>query len=172
MAGKASGWDASDGRNGGAARKVWGSLLETERFDFRTGEKDQGANTLVLDLAYAFERVNQAQLFGLWRRISIYGCHAGHLEHRTLHTITPVDMELSHCASRRAERIRECVSASEAEGFRCGITAFVEGRDKWLPGIAEKILKSIMKEVEEKGPRLSITEGGMEGKFKVVASCS
>ena len=52
------GWENTDGRNGGAERTVWETLLEMERFDNRAGEKDQGAITLVLDLVKAFERVS------------------------------------------------------------------------------------------------------------------
>ena len=52
------GFDATDGRNGGAVRTVWETLLEMERFDCRAGEMDQGAITLVLDLAEAFYRVS------------------------------------------------------------------------------------------------------------------
>ena len=60
----------TDGRNGGAEPSVWETLLEMERFDCRVGEKDQGAITLVLDLAKAFER---ASLLVWWpgRRVSI-----------------------------------------------------------------------------------------------------
>ena len=46
----------------------------------------------------------------------------------------------------------------------------MEGRNKELTGVAEKV-KSIGREVEEKGLKLSITEGGKEGKSKVIASC-
>ena len=52
------------------------------------------------------------------------------------------------------------------------ITAFMEGQYKELPGVAEKVLKTIRREVEEKGFKLSITERGKEGKHKVIASCS
>ena len=45
-------WDATDGRNGGA------TVLETERFDHRAREMDQGAITLARGLAQAFERVS------------------------------------------------------------------------------------------------------------------
>ena len=37
--------------------------------------------------------------------------------------------------------------------------------------MAEKVLKKSKREVEEKGLKLSITEGGKEGKRKVIASC-
>ena len=52
------------------------------------------------------------------------------------------------------------------------IKAFLEGRDKELPGIGEKVLRAMRMEVEEKGLELSITEGGEEGQSKVIASCS
>ena len=42
------------------------------------------------------------------------------------------------------------------------ITAFMEGQNKELPGIAEKVWKAMTREVAEKGPQLSITEGGDE----------
>ena len=51
------------------------------------------------------------------------------------------------------------------------ITAFPAGRNKDLAGIAGKVLKAMCMEVEEKGPKLSITERGEEGDSKVVASC-
>ena len=51
------GWDVTDRRNGGAERTGWETLLEVERFDFKAAEMNQGAITLVLDLAKAFERV-------------------------------------------------------------------------------------------------------------------
>ena len=53
------GWDATKGRNGGAERTVWETLLEMERFDHRAGEKDPGAITLVLNMAEALERVSR-----------------------------------------------------------------------------------------------------------------
>ena len=49
-------WDAIGGRNGGAERTVWGTLLEMEKSKYHAGERDQGAIALVLDLAKAFER--------------------------------------------------------------------------------------------------------------------
>ena len=48
----------------------------------------------------------------------------------------------------------------------------MEGQSKELPGIAEKVLKSIKREVEEQGVKLPITEGEGEGKHKVIASGS
>ena len=51
------GWDAADGRNGGAQATVWEVLMEMERYRYRAGKEDQGASALLLDLAKAFERV-------------------------------------------------------------------------------------------------------------------
>ena len=48
------------------------------------------------------------------------------------------------------------------------ITAFMEGRNKELRGIAGKVLEFLKREVEEKGVKLSITEGWKEG----IGSCS
>ena len=53
------GWDATEGRNGGAERTVWETLLDMERFEYRASEKDPGAITLVLDMAEALERVSR-----------------------------------------------------------------------------------------------------------------
>ena len=52
------GWDATDGRNGGAQRTVWEVLMEMERFSGKAKAEDQGAVASVLDLARAFERVS------------------------------------------------------------------------------------------------------------------
>ena len=46
-------------------------------------------------------------------------------------------------------------------------TAFMEGRDKELAGTAEKVRKSINRDVKAKGLKLSITDGWKEGKKKV-----
>ena len=37
-------WVATDGRNGGAERTAWKTLLDMERFDCRAGDMDQGAH--------------------------------------------------------------------------------------------------------------------------------
>ena len=51
------------------------------------------------------------------------------------------------------------------------ITAFLGGRKKESVEKAERVLKQLKKEVEEKGLKLSITEVGKEGKSKVITSC-
>ena len=47
--------------------------------------------------------------------------------------------------------------------FACALSAFVEGRNTKVQGAAEEVLKSIKMEIEEKGSRLSITQGGKYG---------
>ena len=49
------------------------------------------------------------------------------------------------------------------------VTAFMEGRNQLLAGIAEKVLSAVRREVEEKGLKL---EGRKEGKSQVIASCT
>ena len=51
-------WDATDGRDGGAQRTEWEILLEMERVSVCAKGEDQGALSLVLDLAEAFEWVS------------------------------------------------------------------------------------------------------------------
>ena len=51
------------------------------------------------------------------------------------------------------------------------ITAFMNGRNKELVEMAQTHLKKLRMEVEQKGLKLSITEGGNKGKSKVIASC-
>ena len=72
-------WDTIDGRNGGAERAVWETLLEMERFTYHAGERYQGATALLLDFAKDFERVS---LCGLGQGISTFSktkhvCYAG-----------------------------------------------------------------------------------------------
>ena len=50
------------------------------------------------------------------------------------------------------------------------ITAFMNGRNKKLVETEEKVLKKLKGEVEEKGLKLSNTEGAKEGKRKVITS--
>ena len=52
--------------------------------------------------------------------------------------------------------------------FADDITAFMEGRNKELPGIAEKVLRAMNMEHEEEGLKLSITHVSKEGKSKVI----
>ena len=51
------------------------------------------------------------------------------------------------------------------------ITAFVHGRNKELVEMEEKVVENMKREVEEKGLKLSVTEGGKEGKSKATSSC-
>ena len=51
------------------------------------------------------------------------------------------------------------------------VTALLKRRNKELVEMAEKVLKKLKKEVEEKALKLSITEGWKEGKSKAITSC-
>ena len=51
-------------------------------------------------------------------------------------------------------------------------TAFKQGTNKELVEMAEKFLKTLKKETwRKKGLKLSITDGGTEGRSKATASC-
>ena len=49
------------------------------------------------------------------------------------------------------------------------VLVFLEGRNKELSDIAEKVQRAWRTEVEEKGLKLSITEGGKEGLKQAIA---
>ena len=51
------------------------------------------------------------------------------------------------------------------------ITVLLHGRNKELVEMAEKVLKKKKREKEEKSLKLSITEGGKDGKSKAITSC-
>ena len=89
------------------------------------------------------------------RRVQLERCVAELLQ--TITAILFVDMDLlalSHCAAGCLESSDEGVPACAVEGFVDNITAFIEGRNKELPGMSEKVLKSMRMEVEEKGAML------------------
>ena len=50
------------------------------------------------------------------------------------------------------------------------ITALLRRKNKVMSEMAKKVMK-ILKEVERKGLKLSVTEDGKEGKSKMIASC-
>ena len=83
---KGIGLGATDGRNGGAERTAWETLPEVERFDYKAGEMDQGAITLVLDLALAFERVSPPVVWAWATRCNlpkkIWRVSCGYFEHQ------------------------------------------------------------------------------------------
>ena len=72
-------WDATDGRNGGAERTAWETMLEMERFDCGESEMIQGAIMLVLDLAKAFKRVSLRATYSNFSRM-ILRVLCGYLE--------------------------------------------------------------------------------------------
>ena len=53
--------------------------------------------------------------------------------------------------------------------FGDDLATFMEkGQHKGLPGVPQKVLRAMRREVEKKGLNLSITEGWKEGKSKVI----
>ena len=180
-----------DGRNGGAERAVWETLLEMERFTYHAGEGDQGATALLLDFAKAFERVSLCGLgqgistftqkktrvlcwyFEHQRRVQFEGCVA-----EALQTITAILLgsKWSYLLLRivlqdALSEVTKIFPPLKLRVFVDDITAFLKRRNKELVEMAKKVLKNSKKEVEEKGLKPSITEGGKEGKSKAITSC-
>ena len=51
------------------------------------------------------------------------------------------------------------------------ITALLMVKNKEVAEMAKKVMKKLKEEVEKKGPQMSVTENGEEGKSKMIASC-
>ena len=51
------------------------------------------------------------------------------------------------------------------------ITAVMETQNGELTQIAEKVMRTIKRQIEKKGLELSITQGGKEGKSRAIVSC-
>ena len=103
-----------------------------ERFDYRAGEKDEGAITLVLDLAKLLS-ASGFQAFGPGRRTSIFprrfcGCSAGTSSIR------------GACSLKGASRNR---LGPSRRVFVDDMTASMQATSKEFPCIAEKVLKLI-----------------------------
>ena len=171
------GWDATDGRNGVAEPTVWATLLGMDRFDYRAGETDQRAITLFLDLAKAVGRVESSSGVGLDDALLPKEDFACALR-VTLSTRGRVQFERVrsgatpdyHSSSSRVEMelllrvvlqdaFGEVMKVYPALKLKVFMDAFMEERNK----------ESIRREVEEKGLKLSITEGGRERQSKVIA---
>ena len=80
---------------------------------------------------------------------------------RRRRTATRVEARAARtCMPRAGPRKRQKQRTGKtSDSGASDITACMEGRNKELPGIAEEVLKSTKREVEEKGLRQSITEG-------------
>ena len=104
------GWDATDGHNGGAERTVWENVLDMESFDYRAGEKDQGAIMLVLDLTQSLERVSLlvawawATHFNFARNILRVPC--GQFEHQRC-------VQFEGCVAEPLQTIRASLTGSK-----------------------------------------------------------
>ena len=78
MARKASGWvGCCWWAQRRAERTVWETLAERNSFEYRAREMDQGAITLVLDLAEAFARVSLPVVCAWATRLDFCRCCAG-----------------------------------------------------------------------------------------------
>ena len=140
-----------------------------DRFDLAS-EKDQGAITPVLVQATAFERVRFPVVWA-WathfffprqnmRVLCLY------FEHQRR---VPFEGRFRPSRPTSLGQNTKVYPPLKLKVFVDDITAPMEGRSKELAGIAEKVPK---REVEEKGLKLSLTEGGKDGKSNAIASCS
>ena len=160
--------DATGRRNGGAERTVWEVLLDKERFTHQAGEKEQGAIALCLFWQDPFGRsaCQCATHFIFLRKVLRVPC--GYFEHQRrakLEGCLAEPLQTIRAILPRSRRIVLQDALSEATQVYPPLKLAVFLGEMWsLVDVAEKILKKIKKEVEEKGPRLSITEGGNQGK--------
>ena len=143
--------------------------MEMERFNYKVRERDQVAVALILDLAKAFERVSLpvvwawATQFNFSKKTLRVLC--GHFEHQRC-------VQCEGCVAEPLETITASLPQSmwrrghqnypplKLWGFVDDITASINGRNKEAVEMAEEVLKKLKREVEEKGLKLSITEGG------------
>ena len=129
------------------------------------GKKDQAAISLVLDLAKALERFSLPVVSGLGDALQVRHVPCGYFEHQRhvqfegcvaepLQTITATLPGSKW--SRVLLRIKLQDAPSEVMKvypllkltvFADDVTAFLEGRHGESPGVAEKVLKSMRREV-------------------------
>ena len=176
------GWDATDGRKGGAQRTVWEILLVMERFKYQTGEKDQslglgfGGSFRVcqspsgMGLGDAFQ-LSQKEFAGAGTS-STSGVFSSKGAWRSRsRPLRPFSHEVellasAHCVAGRTEWSYTILSASKIEGFFGRHHSFLEWEEQGVGGVGGQSLEKIPKEVEEKGLKLSITERVKESKSK------
>ena len=122
-----------------------------------------------LDVAEAFERVSLPVVwvwtthFNLSRKVLRVPC--GYFEHQRR-------VQLEGCDARRFKRSAEGVFAPlKLKVFVDDIIALMEGQNKELQGFAEKVQMSMRRRCKRNRFRLSIREGGKEGKSKVISPC-
>ena len=163
----------SEGRNGGAERTAWEMLLETERIDDKASDMDQGAITLVLDSAEAFERVSLAVVwasathfnfprkmlrvlcgyFEHQRRVQFEGCVA-----EPLQTITDILLGskwscwlLRFVLQDASSEVVKVYPPLKLMVFVVDTTAFMEGRNIEMAGIAQKVPRAMRKDMRLSG---------------------
>ena len=135
--------DATDGRNGEAERTVWGTLVE-----------------MVLDLAKAFERVLRVLCgyFEHQRSAQFEGCVA-----EPLQTITAILLGSKwSCLLLRIvlqdalSEVTQIFPPLKLLVFEADITAFMNGRNKELVEMAEKVFQEV--EVRGRGEGLEAVD--------------
>ena len=163
-------WDAIDGRNG-AVRTVWETLLEMERFDHRAGEMEQEAITLVPDLAQTFWRVGLALVWAWVTQILRVPCGALSLKGVSRSRSRPSRASslrqwsrllLWNVLQHALSEVMKVFPSLELKVFVDDTTAFVKGQNKKLPGIAEKLLKSVRR--AEKARVEAVNHGRRKGR--------
>ena len=132
------GWDAIDGRNG-AVRTVWETLLEMKRFDYRAGEMEQEAITLVPDLAQTFWRVGLALVWAWVTQILRVPCGALSLKGVSRSRSTPSGASslrrwsrllLWNVLQHALSEVMKVFPSLELQVFVDDTTAFVKGQQK------------------------------------------
>ena len=159
-------------------KTVWEILIEMQRFHGKAKEEDQGAAAFVLDFAKAFERVSLpvvwawATHFSFLRKIlQVEGCVA-----EPLQTITALPGSKWSCLLLRIvlqdalSQVTTIYPPLKLMVFVDDITALVKEKNREVAEKAKKVMKKL-KEVEQEGLKLSVTENGREGKNKMNASC-
>ena len=84
-------WDATDGRNGGAPRAVWGNWLEMEMFEPQAGEKRSASRSPRLGLGEGLQAGQSPSGLGLGDALQLpkrrsCGCFVGILSTRGVHS--------------------------------------------------------------------------------------
>ena len=183
-----AGWYAHDVRNGRAI--VWDALLDMGRFEYGSDWIDQGAITLVFNLATAFERVSLpvawarvthfnffkqilrvlCDYFDHQRRVQFEGCV------EPSYTIIPVlPVSMWTCLLQRIvlqdalNEVMKVYPLMKPKAFVDDIRAFMEVRNEELRGVAEKVLRAMYWSCQPvKEARKSLDHAAwMKGSFRI-----
>ena len=167
------GWDATDGPNGAAERTVWETLQEMERFNDHAGERSSsgspglrlgesfraGQSSSGLGVGDAFQIFHE-DFAGATRALSSTSGEVGskdvrRIRSRPITAILPGSkwscLLLRIVLQDALSDVTKIYPLPKLRVFVDDITAFMNGRNKGLVEMAEKVLKSIRIEVEERG---------------------